>query len=159
MAKAYVPARFRTGCTNKNCFIQKTPANIKKMAEGLIRYLIDRDLFEDTRVYYKYKDKWYACQPEIFQSDINRGDNWKEINHSHGKKSYKWFEANIDPNRCFEYNGDYLSMSFEGPLYHAINESWYTGDDHIETQLNNYFSHYGLYMEQGHAWNFSLYEI
>lgn len=159
MPKAYVPSKFRIPCNNKDCYIKRTPSNIKKMAEGLIRYLIDRDLFDETRVYYKYKDKWFACQSVIYDSDIKRGDDWIEVSHSHGSKSYKWYESNIDPNRCFEYNGNYLSMSFEGPLYHAINESWYTGDDRIETQLRNYFSNYSLYFEQGHAWNFSLYEM
>lgn len=159
MAKAYVPAKFRTECRNKQCFIKLTPKNITSMAEGLIRYLIDQNLFSDARVYYHVKNTWYACQPELFDSDKARGDEWTEIHHSHGNKEYKWYRAEIDPNRCFEYNGNYLSMSFEGPLYDKLNNGWYYGDETVEEQLNNYFSHYGLFLEYGYAWSFSLYEI
>lgn len=78
-----------------------------------------------------------------------------------GNKDYHYYQAEIDPNRCFEYNGDYLSMSFEGELYNALNYGWsseYSYLSHVEEQLNNYFSHWGLYFEMGYAWSFSLYE-
>lgn len=163
---AYIPVKFKNHCSNPSCYIQKTPKNIEKMAEGLIKYLFDNDLFGDARVYYKKKNTWYACQPDLpyeikYHKENKYGDTWTEVNKKMGNKDYHYYQAEIDPNRCFEYNGDYLSMSFEGELYNALNYSWsseYSYLSHVEEQLNNYFSHWGLYLEMGYAWSFSLYE-
>ena len=157
MSKTYVPEKFRTYVSNSKTYIQRTPQNIEKMAYGLMRYLVDRELFDDVRIYFKKGKSWHALQgykPE-------RGNiPFQEIIHNHGNREYKaYLLSDIDPNDYFEYNGDYLSMSFEGPLYHIINGTEYLHvHQYVCEHLRNYFSHWGLYYEQGHAWNLSLYE-
>lgn len=157
--KAYVPSKFRMplkpGTTSS---LKLTPKNIQAMAEGLIRYLLDQDLFLDARVYYKYKDTWYACQPEHHYYDDKYGDKWEKIEHSYKNKTYTYYRAEINPSRCFEYTGDILAMSFEGPLYDHFNYAFETGDYRVQEQLRNYFSWWGLHYELGYAWSFALYE-
>lgn len=157
MAKAYVPSAFRTYCKNPVCYIQKTPKNIENMAYALMRYLVDQNLFEDSRIYFKKGEVWYALQPD---ATLN-SQNFEKITHSHGKKTYElYMSKDIDPNDYFKYNGDYLSMSFEGPLYHVLNGTeWLHEHEYVTENLRNFFSTYGLHYELGNAWNFSLYEI
>ena len=153
----YIPAKFKTRCNNPSAYIAKTSANIRRMAEGLMRYLIDKDLDTDVRVYYKQGKTWTCLQSTKYSSD---NDAWMKVEHSHGKKSYTWYEHNdLDPNKFFEYNGDYLSMSFEGNLYYDLNYAFESGDYSTEEELNNYFSHWGLYYEMGYAWSLSLYDL
>ena len=64
-----------------------------------------------------------------------------------------------DPRKYFEYNGDYLSMSFEGPLYSILNYQAGTYGDSIIGELDELFKKYGLYYELGNSWNMSLYDI
>ena len=63
-------------------------------------------------------------------------------------------ETGMDPHDYFDYAGDILSMSFEGPLYRMINDGpWFCGGE-----LWELFGKYGLYYELGNAWNLSAYE-
>ena len=158
MAKAYIPTAFKTYCHNTDAYINKTPKNIERMAFTLMRYLIDHELFSDSRIYFKTKNSWKAIQVD---KPSNQSLSFTKITHEHGKKSYTVCVIdNIDPNDYFEENGDYLSMSFEGPLYHTLNRTeWLHPHDYVLDNLRNFFSTYGLYYELGDAWNFSLYEI
>lgn len=155
--KKYTPEKFKHYCHNPNAYIQKTPINIEKMAFGVMRYLIDKELFEDVRIYYHKGKTWYALQNRKPDDKLNS----TQIDHSHGKSNYMVYKiTDIDPHDYFEYNGDYLSMSFEGPLYECLNHTIFPfASDHINDHLRNYFSHYGLYFELGNQWNLSLYDI
>ena len=147
----YIPTKFRTLVTNPKAYIQKTPTNIKKMAYDLVKFLIDNDLFIDTRIYYKTRKSWNM----LTDSKLGNIPSNKE-NFSKGNKTYTIYTAEgIDPNYYFKYNGGYMSVSTEGPLYDIINSY---SDEPIERYLNNYFSNWGLYFELGDTWNFSLYD-
>ena len=64
-----------------------------------------------------------------------------------------------EPRDYFEYaNPDTLSMSFEGPLYEALNGYSY-GWTKIEESFSHIFEKYGYYYEMGYAWSLSAYEI
>jgi len=160
MSQGYIPTKFSTRCTNINERLSRTPDNIKKMAEGLLRYLIDNELFFDTRVYYHYKNQWFCCQDEAREYSYCRSKNisFEKVEHNHNGKIYTWYICPLDPNDFFDYNGEYLSVSTEGRLYHLLNEGW-DEDWRTRSRLNNYFSYWGLYYELGNAWNFSLYNI
>ena len=65
------------------------------------------------------------------------------------------YQEGIDVREFLEYsNPDTLTVTFEGPLYAALNY----GDGKLERKLDALFGKYGLYMEYGHAWSFSLWE-
>lgn len=66
-------------------------------------------------------------------------------------------EKNVDPRDYFDYvrEPNLLSMSFEGPLYEALNygePSWDLFD-----KFHDLFSKYGVYFELGDSWNLSVY--
>lgn len=126
-----------------------TDETIKDMAMRLMRYLSDRDLFYDAVLYYHYDGQWVSCHSNVFGNTSDLVHKTETVNG----KTYEWWERQDDePSRYFEWNGDILSMSFEGPLYHALN-THYTENEY----LRNFFSHYGLHFELGNAWNFTLY--
>ena len=91
------------------------------------------------------------------------GKAWKSDNDWCGVKGkeigedlYEFEDRN--PSHYFEYaNPDTLSMSFEGPLYEALNGYW--SFINAEEELQAIFGKYGLYWEFGDAWNLSAYEI
>ena len=155
--KTHIPAKFKKECQDEHRYITVTPTNIKKMAEELMRYLIDKNLDSEVRIFYKQKRKWITIQPEPIYTMTS---DWIQVKNIHRNKEYVWHETDaLNPNDYFEYNGEILSMSFEGPLYDELNYAFETGSYNTETELRNFFSHWGLYYELGNAWNLSLYEI
>ena len=68
---------------------------------------------------------------------------------------YLKVHTNMDPHAYFEYAAynHILSMSFEGPLYERIN---YRG---TPSWLSDIFNEYGVYYEQGNAWNLTCYPV
>lgn len=128
-----------------------TDENIEDMAMKLLTYLIDRNLFYDAILYYCRNGKWVSCHSDVYR---NQNEYEKRV-ITKSNKTYEWWERDDDePSTYFIYNGDILSMSFEGPLYYALNTHMTEND-----YLRNFFSHYGLYFELGDAWNFSVYKI
>lgn len=111
-----------------------TPSQIKKLALEIREFLIDRDMWIDTRIYFN---------GVAFDSDTGETLD------------------NMNPRDYTEYAGDILTMTFEGPLYEALNY----GDDgnygswRIQEQLEELFRKYGLYYELGHAWDLSAFPI
>lgn len=66
-----------------------------------------------------------------------------------------YIAADKNPADVVEYsNADTITMTFEGPLYHALNY----GSDRTGNDLNKIFAKYGLYFEQGYAWSLAAYE-
>lgn len=119
--------------------------NIHALANELLDYLIKNKLWSDSRIY--FDGICYAT---------DKPDD--RVCHVHEKHDGVYvFDA--DPRKYFEYNGDYLSMSFEGPLYEVLNYQAGTYGDSIMEELNELFKKYGLYYELGNAWNMSLYDI
>lgn len=59
-----------------------------------------------------------------------------------------------DPTVIVEYaNPDLITMTFEGPLYQALNY-----DSDTEQAFMDLFDRHGLYFEYGYAWSLSAYE-
>lgn len=107
-----------------------TEAEIKSLADEIRQYLIDREMWSDTRIY--FSGMAYDSETEEVLPDM-------------------------DPHAYTEYAGDILTMTFEGPLYDALNygePSWRT-----EEELTAIFRKYGLYFEMGHTWDLSSYPI
>ena len=151
----YVSKKFKQKCPlDKRPKEPLTFEQVEEMATGLIKYLMDKEMFDDARVYYRANaNEWRTVAVDVY------GDGeWRKttlpVNNADNYQVYSRYD--LDPNDYFEYNGDYLSMSFEGFLYTVLNHSY---DNKTYQQLQNYFSWYGLYFELGNAWNLSVYPL
>lgn len=103
-----------------------THDEIKNLADEIRDFLRDREMWSDTRIY--FNGLCYDSEtPEVL--------------------------TGLDPADYTEYTGDILTMTFEGPLYDALNY----GPWSVEENLQAIFSKYGLYFELGDAWNLSAY--
>lgn len=69
------------------------------------------------------------------------------------------FDIEADPRAYFRFNGDFLSMSFEGSFYRLLN--WQTDDtvNKLINQFESILAKYNKYYELGNAWNLSLYDL
>ena len=118
---------------------------IEKLTKELISYMQKKDLFDMVRIY----------------ANGNRYSNEK----SEGSEEYQtkygsyFMTPNVDVRKIVEYNNpDTITMTFEGPLYHALN-GYSVDAESIETSLSKLFEKYGLYYELGYAWSLACYEI
>lgn len=114
-----------------------TKIKIEEMANEIIKYLKKNGLADDVCIYFNNKR-------------VRIGESWDRE-----KKEfvpYEKVDENISPLDYFEYANEkhILSMSFEGALYERVN---YGNTD----KFDEIFKKYGLYYEQGHAWNLSAY--
>ena len=136
---------------------KSTEKDMEKLAFQLYRYLYDKDLAGDLRIYYK--------GGHCISSSYYGGGNvhFEKAVHTFEGKDYEYYYCTeeIKGSTYFEYsNDDTLSVSTEGGLCSVLNYYCdYDYCDKINEDLNKMFEEYGFYFEQGHHWNFSLYEI
>lgn len=120
-----------------------TPENMRAMALSVIRYLNRHGMFSDINIYaggMHYSDTKHPGQ---------------ELNTGLVKNCEVWVkESDMRAQPCEYNNPDTLTMTFEGPLYHAINYNSGRGC-RAESELDQIFARYGLYLELGHAWSLS----
>lgn len=117
----------------------------ERCAKEIIDWLIKHEMWMDTMIY--VNGKRYSCY------------NGKEYKYDNTWDCV-FVEDNVDPHKYLQYAGDYLSMSFEGPMYDVLNygyenpvyEKW-------EEEFSQICKKYGKYYELGHAWNLSLYDL
>ena len=113
----------------------------EKMALELIRYLQVNEMFRDVNLY--LNGKRYSSSP-------HNGDQLKRTRYG----PY-YITDNVDVSEYVEYfNSETITMTFEGELYEALNYD----DGSISTAINDIAYDYGLYFEQGNAWNLAFYE-
>lgn len=113
------------------------------LAQEIYKFLLEHDMWIDVSIYYNGK-----------RMSTSDGNNFRY-------NGPPFIEEDKNPKDYFEYVNDehILSMSFEGPLYDALNgyDGW-DGLD-IEERFSNLLSKHGLYYELGNAWNLTLYKI
>ena len=113
------------------------------LAQEIYKLLLEHDMWIDVSIYYNGK-----------RMSTSDGDNFRY-------NGPPFIEEDKNPKDYFEYVNDehILSMSFDGPLYDALNG--YGGWDgwDIEERFSNLLSKHGLYYELGNAWNLTLYKI
>ena len=118
-----------------------TKTQIEKLATEIRDLLLNRDMWVDTRIYFNGK---------AYSTDDGEGHYYyKDPNHL-------VVLENMDPHRYTEYAGDILTMTFEGPLYEALN---YSADYKFEKEFLDLFNKYGLFYELGEAWNLTAVEM
>ena len=119
---------------------QLTKTNIEQLVDEITAFLDKHNLQSGVYIYFNNK--------RIVSEGFFDGENL----------TYKWIqEENMDPHDYFDYAAynHILSMSFEGALYDIIN--FYGGA--LDEKFREIFEKYGLYFEQGNAWNLSAYPI
>ena len=120
---------------------------IEELANQIYKLLLKYDMWIDVHIYYNGK-----CMTTSIEDEDGYKFRYNE--------EPPFIEEDVDPRRYFDYVGPYLSMSFEGPLYHMINYGSYEDvSDNFLTEFNDLFDEYCLYYELGDAWNLSAYKI
>lgn len=128
----------------KKC-LPVTPENMKQMALETIKYLAINGMF---------------VQIDIYAAGMHYSDakhSWQELDRNLVPGAPVWAgEYGTCP--CEYHNPETLTMTFEGPLYHAINYG--TGHGYRAwPELDAIFARYGLHLELGHAWSLACYEL
>jgi|LSQX01.3.fsa_nt_gb lipocalin len=104
----------------------------QQLADGIKDFLIAYELNYDTRIYFNNKCYDFDSQGNIKIIDGIKGSDY------------------------FEYaNDETVSMSFEGPLYMALNY----GPVNIERKFSEVFNKHGMYYELGNTWNLAAFEV
>jgi hypothetical protein len=102
---------------------------MEKLANEIIEFLKENQLWRDVSLYY---------------------DN-KRVSSNNG------IEYGINVSDYIEYNNpETITMSFEGPLYHVLND--FEGND-LYFAFENIVKKYGFYFEFGYAWSLALYKL
>lgn len=117
----------------------------EKLAKEIYDLCIKYNSWIDVAIYYNGKRmvSWYENDKGKTQYDYNGAPH---------------IEDNCDPKDYFDYvrEPNILSMSFEGPVYEALNGY---GNSQFAQDFYSLFSKYGLYYEFGESWNLSAYEV
>ena len=125
------------------------PEEFKTKAERcafeIICWLLRNEMWIDTLIY--VNGKRFTCHDgEHYQY----GNTWDCV----------FVEENKNVADYVEYHGDFLTMTFEGPLYDVINYSF--GSKYSQSkldELDEICKKYKKYWELGYAWSFSLYDL
>ena len=119
--------------------------NMREMALSVIRYLNKYHMFQDVNIYAggtHYSDSRHEGQ-ERRTDLVKNTEIWAG-------------ERRKDDCPCEYHNPETLTMTFEGPLYHAMNYGLGRGY-RAQQELDAIFARYGLYLELGHAWSLTCY--
>lgn len=117
---------------------------MRKLAENLVDLLCEYDYFQDVCIYVD----GYRIMSGSFKQD-------KYPNYT-SKGNGFFIEENTPVAKYIEYNNPAtLTVSFEGPLYNALNGNYYA----FENRLNQFFAQYGYYFEYGYSWSFAIYPL
>lgn len=121
-----------------------TEEQIEQFAVEIREFLLECGMWQDTEIYFNGK-RFTSHDPADDQYYYN-------------DREHLIVEENQEPRKYFEYvaNDHILSMAFEGPVYEMINGYGFRS---LMEEFDKIFEKYGVYYEQGHAWNFSCYYI
>lgn len=131
-------------------FQKANPKELKlkeeKLAKDIINFLLEHELFDDAFVYVNGK-RYGTYDGKHYYYGSN---SWNDV----------YVEDNKNPKDYFQYAGDYLSMSFEGPLYDVVNCYFdIPGNQKLEAEFSNIFHKHGFYYELGHSWSLTAVKI
>lgn len=117
----------------------------EKLMLDIIRYLQKHDLFYDVLIYVN-GHRYASEKPDsMVMLDSGTGPYYDQ--------------GAYDVTKYIEYaSPDILTISFEGPLYDALNYPETKAQYAVEDDLQNICAKYGLYFEQGYAWSLAVYE-
>ena len=126
----------------------------QKLMEEIIRYLYKRNLHEDVFLFANGKE--YMCDCSYLHYMTDKGEINPIEHETYKKKYYEICDRN--PKDIDEYcNPDTVSMTFEGPFYHAYN-GYALHNYSAYEDIEKIGKKYGLYPSQGYAWSLSFWE-
>lgn len=128
---------------------QSTSEEKEQVVMDLIQWLAKQELFHDVCIY---------CNKKRWLSDWynDRKENVQVIENETISPDPFYVQENINVTDYIKYaNENLITMSFEGPLYHALNY----GNNDIYKNLRKFFAKRGLYFELGYAWSLATYEL
>lgn len=142
---------------NINRRIKYTKENVENIALDFMNLLIEKGVAQDVAVYFngmRYSSVGTAPAPGKlertfqFYRDYNDSNSTAVMAHNAGE---------YNPNYYFDHVAEkhILSASFEGPLYDVMNNI-YGGE---AQWVYDFFNRWGLTVEMGDSWNFSVYPI
>lgn len=118
----------------------------------LMEIMYKKDFFSDVTILVN-NQKW-ASNPS--NKELYTKETYGHIPGKHPPIIYYVAKEPCDAETHIEYcNPDTVTITFEGPMYHAIN----SGETDILDRFDKLAKAYGLYTEQGHAWSLSFYEL
>lgn len=123
-----------------------TPENMQKMAVRLIKLIDSLGMFHMINIYAGGKH---------YTSDYNNKNPDMQEVKVESDTIYYVQDTNMDKIPVEYNNPKTLTMTFEGPLYDALN---YDSTDKTMEKINKIFDEYGLYAEMGYAWSLAAYE-
>lgn len=117
----------------------------ERFAMKIIEWLAKRELWYEVAIY--VNGKCYSAE------SYDKTKNPVRLQTS--KDGVTYYATDVpDPTVIVEYaNPDLITMTFEGPLYQALNY-----DSDTEQAFMDLFDRHGLYFEYGYAWSLSAYE-
>ena len=125
-----------------------TPKSMHALALNLIDLLDGKELYEDAIIYVGTGTKIQKYPAKSLPSD-------PDLRPVATPKGLTVYESDFKGPLPTEYNNpETLTVTFEDDLYVVINQF-----GKLHEELNALFAPYGLYLEMGHAWNFSIYPI
>ena len=120
-----------------------TPQAMEDLALKMIEFFDKKGFWYEMGIYVNHKR---------LASDSSKGAT-KAV--TKGGVAY-FITEEVEVKDYIEYsNPETLTIYFEGPLYHKIN---YDDFDYLQKLDEKFLKPFGLYFEQGHAWNMSAYE-
>lgn len=121
----------------------------EKLAINIMKYLNKYDMFRDVLIY--VNNKCIASNPVSRKDEYEKRETDNHIEY--------WVRKEPDPKKYIEYaNPETITMSFEGPLYDAVNYGIGRGYK-TEDEMQKIFAKYDLYFEFGYAWSLSGYPL
>lgn len=117
----------------------------ERFAMKIIEWLAKRELWYEVAIY--VNGKRYSAD------SYDKTKNPMRLQTP--KDGVTYYAVDVpDPTVIVEYaNPDLITMTFEGPLYQALNY-----DSDMEQAFMDLFEKRGLYFEYGYAWSLSAYE-
>lgn len=125
--------------------MKPTPEQIEKLANEIRQFLIDKQIWMDTTIYFNGK---------AYSTDDGNG------HYAYNNPNDLIVIENADPRKCIDYCGEFLTMSFEGPLCSCMNsygEYSRKFEKEVYRGLYSIFKKHGFYFEMGDHWNLTCY--
>lgn len=120
-------------------------AKSEQCAKDVIDFLIKEGMWGDVHVY---------AHGKVWCNRDNSG-------HYHYDQSWDsvFFGGEDSPDRYVTWCSDFLTITFEGMLYEALNFMMGTKTyDRIAGGLNDILGKYDKYFELGHSWSLAAYD-
>lgn len=119
-------------------------ATVKKLANEIREFLLDRDMWIDTTIYFNGM---------AYSTDDRQG------HYYYNDRAHLVELQDQDPHRVCDYVGPYLTMTFEGDFYEVMNGYLGRIGYRIEEEFHELLRKYGVYCELGNSWNLSVFDM